>query len=59
MKIRPGARFGMAVPIVGEVSFIPLRNKDCNIVILHAESNRISLIVIYACEHETQITDFH
>jgi len=28
MKIIPGARFGMAVAIAGEVSFIPLRNKD-------------------------------
>ena len=26
-KIRPGARFGMAVPIAGEVRCIPLRNK--------------------------------
>lgn len=28
MKIRPGARFGIAVPIAGEVKLIPLRNKD-------------------------------
>ena len=28
MKIIPGARFGMAVAIAGEVSLIPLRNKD-------------------------------
>jgi len=28
MKISPGARFGMAVAIAGEVNLIPLRNKD-------------------------------
>lgn len=28
MKIKPGARFGMAVPMAGEVRLIPLRNKD-------------------------------
>ena len=27
MKIRPGAMFGIAVPIAGEVRLIPLRNK--------------------------------
>ena len=36
MKIRPGARFGMAVPIAGEVRLIPLRNRDWNNVTLHA-----------------------
>ena len=35
MKIRPGARFGMAVPIVGEVRLIPWRNRDWNNVTLH------------------------
>jgi hypothetical protein len=35
MKIIPGARFGMAVPIAGEVRLIPLRNKDWNKVTLH------------------------
>jgi len=27
MKITPGAMFGIAVPIAGEVRLIPLRNK--------------------------------
>jgi len=35
MKMRPGARFGMAVPIAGEVRLIPLRNRDWNSVTLH------------------------
>lgn len=35
MKINPGARFGMAVPIAAEVRLIPLRNKDWNKVTLH------------------------
>jgi len=36
MKMRPGARFGMAVPIAGEVRLIPFRNRDWNSVTLHA-----------------------
>jgi len=35
MKINPGARFGMAVPIAADVRLIPLRNKDWNRVTLH------------------------
>lgn len=30
MKIRPGAMFGIAVPIAGEVRSSPLRNKYWN-----------------------------
>jgi hypothetical protein len=33
-KINPGARFGMAVAIAGEVSWIPLRNRVWNKVTL-------------------------
>jgi len=33
--MKPGARFGMAVPIAGEVSLIPLRNIDWNKVTLN------------------------
>lgn len=35
MKINPGARFGMAVPIAADVRLIPFRNKDWNRVTLH------------------------
>ena len=34
MKISPGARFGMAVAIAGEVRLIPFRNRDWNKVTL-------------------------
>lgn len=40
MKMRPGARFGMAVPIAGEVRLIPLRNKDWNTT-LHTMKQKI------------------
>jgi hypothetical protein len=33
-KISPGARFGMAVAIAGEVNLIPFRNRDWNKVTL-------------------------
>ena len=38
IKIRPGARFGIAVPIAGDVRFIPLRNKVWNKVTLHTNT---------------------
>jgi hypothetical protein len=34
MKINPGARFGIAVAIAGEVSWIPFRNRVWNKVTL-------------------------
>lgn len=34
-KIRPGAMFGMAVPIAGDVKLIPFRNKGWNKVTLN------------------------
>lgn len=33
-KMRPGARFGMAVAIAGDVSLMPFRNRVWNIVTL-------------------------
>jgi hypothetical protein len=54
MKIIPGARFGMAVPIAGEVRLIPLRNKDWNKVTLykiintnHQNIENRKLVLIY------------
>lgn len=37
-KMKPGARFGMAVAIAGDVSWIPLMNSVWNIVTLHINS---------------------
>lgn len=37
IKISPGARFGMAVPIAGELSLIPFNNKDWNKVTLQKD----------------------
>lgn len=39
-KVRPGARFGIAVAIAGEVNLIPWMNKDWNKVTLEKESKQ-------------------
>jgi len=38
-KMRPGARFGIAVAIAGDVNLIPSRNRDWNRVTLFLFSN--------------------
>lgn len=42
-KMNPGARFGIAVAMAGEVSLIPFKNKDWNSVTLKQTPNVVSL----------------
>ena len=39
-KMSPGARFGMAVAIAGEVSLMPLRNRVWNKVTLKQKTEK-------------------